>query len=108
DFNDPQITRAAISKAARAMRDDSVAAALPTIITASPAAMVACITNLQQAIAAEQEVADVFRGLHIEGPFLSPRPGYIGAHPMEHARSQDLSLLAELVDAGKGLVRLLT
>lgn len=108
DFNDPQTTHLAIAKAAQAMREDSVAAALPTIITASPAVMVACITNLQRAIAEDQAVADVLRGLHIEGPFLSPRPGYIGAHPVEHARSQDLSLLAELVDAGKGLVRLLT
>lgn len=108
DFNDPQTAPAAIAKAAKAMRVDSVAAALPTIITASPPVMVACITNLQRAIAEDQEVADVLRGLHIEGPFLSPRPGYIGAHPVEHAQSQNLSLLAELIDAGKGLVRLLT
>lgn len=108
DFNDPQIAPAAIAKAATAMRKDSVAAALPTIITASPAVMVACITNLQRAIAENPEVGGVFRGLHVEGPFLSPRPGYIGAHPVDHARSQDLSLLAELIDAGKGLVRLLT
>ena len=90
------------------MRQDAVAAALPTIITASPAVMVACIANLQRAIADDPEVAGIFPGLHIEGPFLSPRPGYIGAHPVEHARTQDLSVLAELIDAGKGLVRLLT
>ncbi len=108
DFNDPQVTIAAIAKAAAAMRQDSVATALPTIITASPVVMTACIANLQRAIAEDQEVAQVFRGIHVEGPFLSPRPGYIGAHPVEHARTQDLSLLAELIDAGQGLVRLLT
>ncbi len=108
DFNDPQTTREAILKSARAMRGHSVAAALPTIITAAPATMLACIGNLRQAIEADAEVAAVFRGFHVEGPFLSPRPGFIGAHPVEHAQSQDMTLLSELLDAGGGLVRLLT
>ncbi len=108
DFNDPQTTREAILQAVRAMRGHCVAAALPTIITAAPATMLACIGNLRQAIETSAEVAAVFRGLHLEGPFLSPRPGFIGAHPVEQARAQDLSLLSELLDAGGGLVRLLT
>lgn len=108
DFNNPETSTSAIAKAARAMRGDGVAAALPTIITAAPAVMTRCITNLQRAIAQDEEVADVFRGLHIEGPFLSPRPGYIGAHPLAHAAHQDLALLSELIDAGQGLARLVT
>ncbi|MEZ6151995.1 MAG: N-acetylglucosamine-6-phosphate deacetylase [Pirellulaceae bacterium] len=108
DFNDPQTTREAILHAAQAMRGHSVAAALPTIITAEPATMLACIGNLRQAIESNVEVAAVFRGLHVEGPFLSPRPGFIGAHPIEHAQTQDVALLSELLEAGGGLVRLLT
>jgi N-acetylglucosamine-6-phosphate deacetylase len=108
DFNDPRCTRAEIRQAALAMRADSVAAALPTIITAAPDVMLACIANLRQAMEADAEVSAVFRGLHIEGPFLSPRPGFVGAHPIEHTSTQDLSLLADLIAAGGELVRLLT
>ncbi|MEO8271994.1 MAG: hypothetical protein ABI557_19950, partial [Aureliella sp.] len=86
DFNDPRTTREAISHAAQAMRGHSVAAALPTIITAAPDTMLACIDNMRQAIESDAQVATVFRGLHVEGPFLSPRPGFIGAHPLEHAQ----------------------
>ncbi|MCC6510481.1 MAG: N-acetylglucosamine-6-phosphate deacetylase [Pirellulaceae bacterium] len=108
DFNDPTTSISSIQFAAKAMRSDSVAAALPTIITAAPQVMIGCIANVRQAIESDAEVAQIFRGLHIEGPFLSRQPGFIGAHPSEHARAQDFTLLAELLDAGGGLVRLLT
>ncbi len=108
DFNDPSTTLADIARAAQAMQGDGVAIALPTIITAKLDRMVACITTLCRAIETDVSVAAIFRGLHIEGPFLSPRPGFIGAHPLEHALPQDLSALELLLQAGQGLVRLVT
>ncbi len=108
DFNDPHTSVAAIQKAAEAMASDGVAVALPTVITASIESMVTCIGNVRRAIESLPNVAAIFRGIHVEGPFLSPEPGFIGAHPIRHASPQDLNKLDSICEAGGGLVRLLT
>ena len=38
-------------------------------------------------------------GIHIEGPFLNPEPGYIGAHPAAHARPADADTMRRLLEA---------
>lgn len=108
DFNDPQSSTDAIARAASAMERDGVARALPTIITSAPATMLRCIENVRRAMGEYPVAKRLFGGLHIEGPFLSPVDGYIGAHPKQHAQAQDLSLLEQLLEAGDGLVKLLT
>lgn len=108
DFNDPRTSPEAIGQAAEAMVADGVACALPTVITGDIAEMVQCIANIRQAVQSFPQAAAVFQGLHIEGPFLSPEPGYIGAHPVRHAHAQDLAALEQLIAAGGGLVRLVT
>lgn len=108
DFNDPQTTPHAIGQAAIAMIADGVSLALPTIITGELSAMSQCIANVRQAIQSEPQAAEVFQGLHVEGPFLSPEPGFIGAHPTRFALQQDLAALERLIAAGGGLVRLVT
>ena len=47
-------------------------------------------------------------GIHVEGPFLNPEPGYVGAHPREMIRPADLDAMKRLVDAAEGLVRIVT
>lgn len=108
DFNAPTTTQPELLKAACAMRASGVAAALPTVITASLEVMCQCIGNLRSAIESQPEVGDVFRGIHIEGPFLSPEPGYIGAHPVQHALRSDPAALKRLLDAAGPWARLLT
>jgi N-acetylglucosamine-6-phosphate deacetylase len=108
DFNDPQTPRDDLLKAARAMRDHQVRQAWPTLITGHPEAMQRCLENLVQLIGSDALAAEVFAGIHLEGPFLSPLAGFIGAHPAEHAKAQDVGLLERLCDAGKGLVKLVT
>lgn len=108
DFNDPQTKPAEISRAAVAMAESGVAVALPTVITASAESMVQCITNIVRAVESDALTARMFQGIHVEGPFISPVKGFIGAHPPRHALSENLQVLEQLVEAGNGLVRLLT
>lgn len=108
DFNDPEATTCDLERAAAAMREDGVVAALPTVITASPDAMLRCIHNLVHAIRDSELVAQIFKGIHVEGPFISPVSGYIGAHPVEHACAPNLALLDRFIEAGCGHLRLLT
>jgi N-acetylglucosamine-6-phosphate deacetylase len=108
DFNQPTITVAELRKAAEAMRAEGVRSALPTIITGSLADMSRCIGTLHDAIEQDEICASVFAGIHVEGPFISRVPGYIGAHPPQHALEADLAALEHLIEAGRGKVKLVT
>jgi len=50
----------------------------------------------------------VIRGFHLEGPFISPEPGYRGAHPLAAVRTANEDEMEGLLEAGEGLVRLVT
>ena len=108
DFNDPKTTLTQIQYAAQAMRTDGVVMALPTVITSDLDSMTVCLRNLVAAIEAEPQVAEIFKGLHIEGPFFPVQPGYIGAHPPQHALQANLPALERLLDASQGYARLVT
>lgn len=108
DFNCPTTSESDIERAASALRAIGVETALPTVITASPDVMTQCLENLCDAIERSSNVAAVFKGIHIEGPFLSREPGYIGAHPVAYASNADKGLLKELLLASRGLAKIVT
>lgn len=108
DFNDPSSSQSQIAKAACAMLADGVVAALPTVITGELDVMCRCIKNIRTAIESDETVASVFRGVHIEGPFLSKVPGFIGAHPVEHALPCNARALSQLLDAAGDWTRIVT
>jgi N-acetylglucosamine-6-phosphate deacetylase len=66
------------------------------------------LSNLAKLRRADEFAAEVIAGLHIEGPFISREPGYVGAHPAHAARSASRDAAARLVEASDGLVRLMT
>ena len=53
-------------------------------------------------------VKGVMAGIHVEGPFINPADGYRGAHPLDAVRPADIDVMQRLLDAGDGLVRLVT
>jgi N-acetylglucosamine-6-phosphate deacetylase len=62
----------------------------PTLITAPPENVLAALPLLR---------APGVLGVHLEGPFLSPRRA--GAHPVDELRAPDLGLLRSYLDAGE-------
>lgn len=108
DFNDPKVPISSIVAAARSMRQGGVETALATIITGPLEAMCSCLQNLARAIDSDPEVAATIGGLHVEGPFISPVRGYVGAHPSSCVLGDDVVALERLLSAGAGHVRLVT
>jgi N-acetylglucosamine-6-phosphate deacetylase len=86
DFNgDPDTwTVRAFLDVARALGRRGVAAALPTFFTDAMDRMTARARRFAELLAEEPQLAGVFPGLHIEGPFISPEDGPRGIHPREH------------------------
>lgn len=108
DFNGDTFTAEDLRRACEAVRAHGARQILATVITDSPEAMTRRLARLAEFREKDELVRDVIAGFHVEGPFLNETPGFIGAHPVEHARPADLELARRLLDAGRGLVKLVT
>lgn len=108
DFNADDLTVESLAKACRAMRNDGVDRFLPTLITDS---MERLVRRIRQLVAIREEdtlCREMVAGLHIEGPFMQPEQGYIGAHPVEHAIPPSLDAAKRLLEAGEDQIRIVT
>jgi N-acetylglucosamine-6-phosphate deacetylase len=108
DFNGDDLTLDSLRRACIAVRADGGGTMLATVITDRLDRMVARISRLAAFREADADVRDVVAGIHVEGPFISPLPGYVGAHPREHVLPATPEAARRLIDAGQGLVRLMT
>ena len=105
DFNADDLTTDQFATASAALAKDECEF-LPTLITDAPDRMRDRCRRLAAAIAAFEGRGPL--GIHLEGPFLNASPGYIGAHPPEHACRADQDLMQSLLDAADGQVRMVT
>jgi N-acetylglucosamine-6-phosphate deacetylase len=108
DFNSAELTADALDHALHTMLLAGVTCCLPTLITAPEAILAARLYALDRAIRTGRLGPVMVHGIHLEGPFLNPEPGYAGCHPASAMVAADPALL-ERVMAGIGTpVRLLT
>ncbi len=108
DFNADGLSADSFQRACQALRDDGAAGFLPTIITADLAAMERRLANLVELRRQLPLAQEMVLGFHIEGPFISPEAGFVGAHPVQHVRSANLAELKRLLDAAEGLTKIVT
>lgn len=108
DFNADGLTLEQIEIACQRLRTAGVPRILATVITAPVEAMCRRIRTLAQAIDSSSLVAQTMVGIHVEGPFISSQPGYVGAHPRSAVIPADLRVCQQLCAAGAGYVRLVT
>ncbi|TWU57808.1 N-acetylglucosamine-6-phosphate deacetylase [Rubripirellula reticaptiva] len=108
DLNADEISDEAIVDVCVRLKADGVDKILATIITAPIEAMRSRIRRIAVAIDSFSEVSAVIAGIHVEGPFISPVDGYVGAHPKDAVMKADVETASRLVEAGGGHVRLLT
>ncbi len=84
------------------MSTGQVECALATVITGPIDAMCQCLSTIVRAIESTPSVSRCIQGLHIEGPFISKVPGYVGAHPADCVLGDDLVAVDRLLAAGQG------
>lgn len=106
DYNSPHVEVRTVVEVARLLAGRGVAHHLPTLITGAPSRLLQAARVIREARAAGWGAQ--VPGLHLEGPFISPADGPRGAHPVEHCRLPDLSLIEDLQSASGGVVRLVT
>ncbi len=108
DFNSDDLTETQVISACRSLRDDGIAAVLATVITAPVLAMERRLATMARAIARDSLVKEVLAGFHVEGPFINPEPGYVGAHPAAAVRAADTGIVDRLASAAEGHIALWT
>jgi N-acetylglucosamine-6-phosphate deacetylase len=108
DFNDDQLTGEMLHRACQRLCSDGVAGILATIITAAPEHMAARLKLLARLRSENPLAQELIWGIHIEGPFISPAAGFVGAHPAKHVQPANTELMQRLLDAADGLVRIVT
>ncbi len=107
DFSSPSLTAEAFAQACRDILGQGTAAFLPTIIT-SPAAVYERNLRLMADVMAQPEFQGRLLGIHVEGPFISPRAGAVGAHMPQWVLPPDTRLLARFQGRAHGRIKLLT
>ena len=107
DFSAPGLTVAQVLGVTRDLRDRGTIAYCPTVITTELPVYEANLQVIRRAMD-DRDLGRHLLGIHLEGPFISPEAGAVGAHPARHVREPDPATLDRLLDWASGKVRLLT
>lgn len=108
DFQDPDLRQDALEHAAGALRAAGCSHFLLTIVTAPPKALEAQVRRVAGFLGRSARLRSAIPGIHLEGPWLSPRAGYEGGHAREQIRPPDPREFERLERAAGGHLRLVT
>lgn len=108
DFCSADLTAEQLHHACQALWDDGADGILVTLITDALDALENKLRNLVRLREADELARNLVVGFHVEGPFLNPTPGFIGAHEPLHVQPATKEAADRLLDAGGGLVKLVT
>ncbi|MBC8094777.1 MAG: N-acetylglucosamine-6-phosphate deacetylase [Akkermansiaceae bacterium] len=109
DFQQDELTRDDLLLSVRTLRRDGCAYFLLTLITDEWARLIARLKHLRRLRESSPELCEAIIGWHIEGPFLSDKPGYCGAHnpaPMRDPKPEDIHELRAASGTDRVLITL--
>jgi N-acetylglucosamine-6-phosphate deacetylase len=109
DFNgDEELNLPVLETVCARLAEHGIEGILATIITDSLPVMEERLRRVARLRRQVPAFGKMVRGIHIEGPFISPVEGYRGAHPLDAIRQADLAAMEKLLDAADGLTRMVT
>ena len=112
DFSSPGLTLSEVEKTAQALYLHGTLAFCPTVVTSPMEVYRQALPVLAEAIRAQSfsgsDRRSLLCGIHLEGPFISPEEGAVGAHARQHVQAPSLALFDELAGLAGGQIALLT
>ena len=108
DFQQADLSLADLKKAVRALGEQHTQRFFLTLITDALPSLERKLIHLERLRTEDQEVSQAVCGYHVEGPWLSPEPGFRGAHDPQWMRAPDPAAFDRLQAAAGGQIRLVT
>ena len=106
NFNAEDLTAEAVREATERLEADGTSGYMPAMGTLDPEML---IRSVRAIVAARRRYAICERnilGIFFEGPFISDRPGAVGAHAPEWVQKPSMELFGRFQDAAEGLIRM--
>jgi N-acetylglucosamine-6-phosphate deacetylase len=107
NFSSPKLTEKSFAIACNQLFKNGTAAFLPTMITCTENVYEQNLKIIGEVIKSP-EFNNKILGIHAEGPFLSSKPGAIGAHNPQWVKKPDIKFLEKMQKWAGGNIRLLT
>ena len=108
DFQRDDLTSTEFAHAVAALRQHGTSGIFATLITDEIDALCRRFAALEKLCATVPSAGAAILGYHLEGPWLSPTPGYRGAHPAGPLRASTFADYERLQAAAHGRLRLIT
>jgi N-acetylglucosamine-6-phosphate deacetylase len=108
DFNGSELNESSIEFVCNRLTSQGVGGILATIVTDSLEIMEARLRRMAMTLEQRPALRRVIAGIHIEGPFINPAPGFRGCHPLDAITPADEASMDRLLTAANGFVRLVT
>lgn len=108
DFQRSDLDQAALTRAVDGLLAHRTDRILLTLITDRIDSLCAKLANLERHRQADPKLARVIVGYHLEGPYMSPAPGYHGAHDPGLMKAPEIAEFERMQAAANGNVRLIT
>jgi N-acetylglucosamine-6-phosphate deacetylase len=108
DFCSRSLTLEQCRRACAELAADGTDGILATVITDSIEGICHKLARLAAFREQDPAIARMIAGFHVEGPFLSRKPGCPGAHDPAKIVPATVSAAQRILEAGAGLVRLVT
>lgn len=107
DFSGPDLTVEGVKKATKALWKAGVTSYFPTVITSDIERIKTNFAILAEA-KEDPEIGQSIPGFHLEGPYISPLPGFRGAHLEKYIKAPDWEEFQEIQKTAKGGIKIIT
>ena len=108
DFNTTSLTQEDVVNTTRYLLSQGVTTFLPTVITNSDENILKLVHTIAEACKSNPMVNECVWGIHLEGPFISPKDGAKGAHDEKYIKAPDWELFSKFQEAANGKIKLVT
>lgn len=108
DFNATTLTKEDVVNATHYLLSQGVTTFLPTVITNSDENILTLVHTIYEACRSNPLVDECVWGIHLEGPFISPKEGAKGAHDEKYIKAPDWELFNKFQQAAGGKIKLIT